>query len=50
MISPAGAKMAAMWMPIMLFFYMVFEHLNCKHVLSVFDDYGGDFTFTTDME
>ena len=41
----AGAKMAAMWMPIMLFFYMAFEHSIVNMFLFPFSMImGGDFT------
>jgi len=46
MISTSvGAKMAAMWMPIMLFFYMAFEHSIVNMFLFPFSMImGGDFT------
>ncbi len=41
----AGAKIAAMWMPIMLFFYMAFEHSIVNMFLFPFSMImGGDFT------
>ncbi|MDX2423834.1 MAG: formate/nitrite transporter family protein [Amphritea sp.] len=43
--TSAGAKMAAMWMPIMLFFYMGFEHSIVNMFLFPFSMImGGDFT------
>jgi formate/nitrite transporter len=43
--TSAGAKMAAMWMPIMLFFYMAFEHSIVNMFLFPFSMImGGDFT------
>jgi formate/nitrite transporter FocA (FNT family) len=39
--TSAGAKMAAMWMPIMLFFYMAFDHSIVNMLLFPL---GGDFT------
>lgn len=45
--TSAGAKMAAMWMPIMLFFFMGFEHSIVNMFLFPFSMImGGDFTFT----
>jgi formate/nitrite transporter FocA (FNT family) len=42
--TSAGAKIAAMWMPIMLFFYMVFEHSIVNMFLFPFSMImGGDF-------
>jgi formate/nitrite transporter len=42
--TSAGSKMAAMWMPIMLFFYMVFEHSIVNMFLFPFSMImGGDF-------
>jgi formate/nitrite transporter len=42
--TSAGAKMAAMWMPIMLFFYMVFEHSIVNMFLFPFSMImGGEF-------
>lgn len=43
--TSAGAKMAAMWMPIMLFFFMGFEHSIVNMFLFPFSMImGGDFT------
>ncbi|MBO1255592.1 formate/nitrite transporter family protein [Alteromonas sp. 5E99-2] len=43
--TSAGAKMAAMWMPVMLFFYMAFEHSIVNMFLFPFSMImGGDFT------
>ncbi|NTS76184.1 formate/nitrite transporter family protein [Catenovulum sp. SM1970] len=43
--TSAGSKMAAMWMPIMLFFYMAFEHSIVNMFLFPFSMImGGDFT------
>ena len=43
--TSAGAKMMAMWMPIMLFFYMGFEHSIVNMFLFPFSMImGGDFT------
>jgi len=43
--TSAGAKMAAMWMPVMLFFYMGFEHSIVNMFLFPFSMImGGDFT------
>ena len=43
--TSAGAKIAAMWMPIMLFFYMAFEHSIVNMFLFPFSMImGGDFT------
>ncbi|HVL00763.1 MAG TPA: formate/nitrite transporter family protein [Dongiaceae bacterium] len=43
--TSAGSKMAAMWMPIMLFFYMTFEHSIVNMFLFPFSMImGGDFT------
>lgn len=45
--TSAGAKMAAMWMPVMLFFYMGFEHSIVNMFLFPFSMImGGDFTVT----
>ncbi|MDN2661897.1 formate/nitrite transporter family protein [Psychromonas sp. 14N.309.X.WAT.B.A12] len=45
--TSAGSKMAAMWMPIMLFFYMGFEHSIVNMFLFPFSMImGGDFTVT----
>ncbi|MEM6638717.1 MAG: formate/nitrite transporter family protein [Pseudomonadota bacterium] len=45
--TSAGAKMGAMWMPIMLFFYMAFEHSIVNMFLFPFSMImGGDFTIT----
>jgi formate transporter len=44
--TSAGAKMAAMWMPVMLFFFMGFEHSIVNMFLFPFSMImGGDFTF-----
>ncbi len=44
--SSASGKMAAMWMPIMLFFFMAFEHSIVNMFLFPFSMImGGDFTF-----
>ncbi|MCB1736809.1 MAG: formate/nitrite transporter family protein [Gammaproteobacteria bacterium] len=44
--TSAGAKMAAMWMPVMLFFYMGFEHSIVNMFLFPFSMImGGNFTF-----
>lgn len=44
--TSAGSKMAAMWMPIMLFFFMGFEHSIVNMFLFPFSMImGGDFTF-----
>ena len=44
--TSATGKMAAMWMPIMLFFYMAFEHSIVNMFLFPFSMImGGDFTF-----
>lgn len=44
--TSAGAKMAAMWMPVMLFFYMGFEHSIVNMFLFPFSMImGGEFTF-----
>jgi formate/nitrite transporter FocA (FNT family) len=43
--TSAGAKMAAMWMPVMLFFFMGFEHSIVNMFLFPFSMImGGDFT------
>ena len=43
--TSAGSKMLAMWMPIMLFFYMAFEHSIVNMFLFPFSMImGGDFT------
>lgn len=43
--TSAGSKMAAMWMPVMLFFYMGFEHSIVNMFLFPFSMImGGDFT------
>lgn len=43
--TSAGSKMAAMWMPIMLFFYMAFEHSIVNMFLFPFSMImGGNFT------
>ncbi|GLR72381.1 formate/nitrite transporter family protein [Agaribacter marinus] len=43
--TSAGAKMGAMWMPIMLFFYMAFEHSIVNMFLFPFSMImGGEFT------
>ncbi|CUB02257.1 formate/nitrite transporter family protein [Marinomonas fungiae] len=45
--TSATGKMAAMWMPIMLFFFMGFEHSIVNMFLFPFSMImGGDFTFT----
>lgn len=45
--TSAGSKMAAMWMPIMLFFYMVFEHSIVNMFLFPFSMImGGEFALT----
>ena len=45
--TSAGSKMAAMWMPVMLFFYMGFEHSIVNMFLFPFSMImGGDFTVT----
>jgi len=45
--TSAGAKMAAMWMPVMLFFYMGFEHSIVNMFLFPFSMImGGEFTVT----
>lgn len=44
--TSAGAKMAAMWMPVMLFFFMGFEHSIVNMFLFPFSMImGGNFTF-----
>ena len=44
--TSAGGKMAAMWMPVMLFFFMGFEHSIVNMFLFPFSMImGGDFTF-----
>jgi formate/nitrite transporter len=48
--TSATGKMAAMWMPIMLFFYMGFEHSIVNMFLFPFSMImGGDFTFVEYM-
>jgi formate/nitrite transporter FocA (FNT family) len=43
--TSAGAKMAAMWMPVMLFFFMGFEHSIVNMFLFPFSMImGGEFT------
>ncbi len=43
--TSAGSKMAAMWMPVMLFFYMGFEHSIVNMFLFPFAMImGGDFS------
>jgi formate/nitrite transporter len=45
--TSAGAKMAAMWMPIMLFFFMVFEHSIVNMFLFPFSMImGGEFAIS----
>lgn len=45
--TSAGSKMAAMWMPIMLFFYMAFEHSIVNMFLFPFSMImGGEFTIS----
>jgi len=44
--TSASGKMMAMWMPVMLFFYMGFEHSIVNMFLFPFSMImGGDFTF-----